>query len=70
LEDALVQANVKSPPMTDLDYAIQLMMTGQRDPEFAARVQAQGAKITEEIRRKHGTLNVANDLIRESRYEE
>ena len=66
----MMPAKVKTPTMTDLDYAIHLMMTGQKDPEFAARVQAKGAKITEEIRRKHGILNVAVDLIRESRDEE
>jgi hypothetical protein len=66
-------STVEKPPagtMTDLDYAIHLMMTGQKDPEFAAKVQAESAKITEAIRSKHGILNVAVDLIRESRDEE
>jgi hypothetical protein len=55
--------------MTDLEYAIHLMATGQSDPEFAARVQAETAKITEDVRRKHGVLNVAVDLLRETRAE-
>jgi hypothetical protein len=45
-------------------------MTGKKDPEFAARVQAETEKITEAIRRKHGILNIAVDLIREARDEE
>jgi hypothetical protein len=54
---------------TDLEYAIRLIMTGEKDPEFTARVQAETEKITEEIRRKHGVLNIAVDLIREVRDE-
>jgi hypothetical protein len=53
--------------MTDLEYAIHLIVTGQKDPEFAARVQAETANITERIEKKHGVLNVAVDLIREAR---
>ncbi len=52
-----------------MDYAIQLIMTGKKDPEFTARVQAETEKITEVIRRKHGVLNIAVDLIREVRDE-
>ena len=58
-----------SATLTDLDYAIQLIMTGRKDPEFAARVQAETEKITEDIERKHGVLNIAVDLIREARDE-
>jgi hypothetical protein len=58
-----------SATLTDLEYAIQLIMTGQKDPAFAARVQGETEKITEEIRRKHGVLNIAVDLIREARDE-
>ena len=55
--------------LTDLEYAIQLIMTGKKDPEFTARVPAETEKITEEIRSKHGVLNIAGDLIREARDE-
>ena len=58
-----------SVALTDLEYAIQLIMTGKKDPEFAARIQAETEKITEEIQRKHGVLNIAVDLIREARDE-
>ena len=55
--------------MTDLEYAIHLIMTGKQDPEFVARVQTEVEKITEAIERSHGILNVAVDLIREARDE-
>ncbi len=58
-----------SAAQTDLEYAIQLILTGKKDPEFAARVQAETEKITDDIRRKHGVLNIAVDLIREARDE-
>jgi hypothetical protein len=55
--------------LTDLDYAIELIMTGKKDAAFAARVQAETKEITEQIARMHGVLNVAGDLIREARAE-
>ena len=59
------------PPeaIADLDYALQLIMSGKRAPEFEARIRAESDKITEEIRRKHGILNIAVDLVREARDE-
>lgn len=62
-------AEKSSATLTDLDYAIQLIVTGKKDPEFTARVQAETEKITEDIKRKHGVLNIAVDLIREARDE-
>jgi hypothetical protein len=59
-----------STTLTDLEYAIHLILTGKQDPGFAARIQAETEKITEEIERKHGILNVAADLIRAARDEE
>jgi hypothetical protein len=55
--------------LTDLEYAIELIMTGKKDPDFAARVQAETKKITEKIEREHGVLNIAVDLIRDARDE-
>jgi hypothetical protein len=59
------------PPgiMADLDYAIQLFMAGKTDPEFAARIRSESDRITEEIRKKHGVLDIAVDLVRETRDE-
>jgi hypothetical protein len=56
--------------MTDLDYAIHLIMTGKNDPEFEARVHAEAEEIREKIFQRHGLLNIAVDLIREGRDEE
>src|SRR5205823_4907126 len=58
-----------SAPLTDLEYAIPLIVTGRKDPAFAARVQAETETITGRIHRKHGVLNIAIDLIREDRDE-
>ncbi len=65
----MATAEESSATLTDLEYAIQLIMTGKKDPGFTAIVQAETEKITEEIRRKHGVLNIAVDLIREARDE-
>jgi hypothetical protein len=69
LEDNMGAVEKAPPALTDLEYAIQLIVTGKKDPEFATRVQAETEKISEEILRKHGVLNVAVDLIREVRDE-
>jgi len=65
----MATAEKPSATLTDLEYAIQLIMTGKKDPEFTARVQAETEKVTEEIRRRHGVVNIAVDLIREARDE-
>lgn len=60
------------PPeiMADLEYAMHLAMTGQRDDAFARRVREESARITQDILAEHGVLNIAVDLIREGRDEE
>jgi hypothetical protein len=65
----MVRHGNPSATLTDLEYPIELIMTGKKDPEFAARVQAETKKITEEIERQHGVLDIAVDLIREARDE-
>jgi hypothetical protein len=64
-------ASIEDPSATlsDLEYAIHLIMTGENDPGFAARVQAETKKITEEIEKTHGVLSIAVDLIRDARDE-
>jgi hypothetical protein len=37
------------------------------DPVIYKRIREEGARITEGIRKKHGVLNIAVDLIRETR---
>ena len=39
------------------------------DPDVHRRVHERAAKITEELRRKYGTLDIAVDLIRQVREE-
>ena len=65
----MVRRGNPSATPTNLEYAIELIMTGKKDPEFAARVQAETKKITEEIERQHRVLDIALDLIREARDE-
>ncbi len=40
------------------------------DPAVYCRVRARAEKITAELRRKHGEMNISADLIREVRDEE
>ena len=61
---------IPSDALADLEHAMHLQTTGQRDPGFEKRIGEQTEKIRQEILAEHGVLNVAVDLIREGRDEE
>lgn len=61
---------IPSDALADLEHALHLQSTGQRDPAFEKRIGQQTEKIQQEILAKHGVLNAAVDLIREGRNEE
>jgi hypothetical protein len=54
------------PPkiMADLERAIDLLITGRRDPEFERRIHAEAERITQEIFEKHGVLDIGVPAIR------
>lgn len=53
---------------SDREAIVAARAEGRRvDPEVMKRVHERAEKVREEIRRKHGTLNVAVDLVREAR---
>ena len=55
----------------DLQVVIDHLTTGQPlDAETARRIRERSERATQEIRDKHGVLDVAVDLIREIRDEE
>jgi hypothetical protein len=52
----------------DIDAVTKAVAAGRKvDPEVARRVRERAAKITEEVHRKHGVLNIAVPAIRELR---
>jgi hypothetical protein len=57
---AVIPADV----LADLERAIEIMMTGQRDPVFEQRIHARAEEITQEIFRKHGLLDIGVPAIR------
>jgi hypothetical protein len=61
---------IPTDALADLEYALHLQATGQRDPDFEKRIGEQTEKIREEILAEHGVLDVAVDLVREGRDEE
>lgn len=64
-------ANAADPiELADSQAVIEHLLHGTPlDPDVDRRVHERAAKITEELRRKHGTLNIAVDLIRQVREE-
>ena len=60
------------PPdvLADIQAVADHLATGKPlDPEVARRVRERGARITEEIRRKYGLVDIAVPAIRELRGE-
>ncbi len=56
--------------ITDLDAAHAAIAAGKPlDPVIKKRVHERAEKVREEVRRNHGLLNVAVDLVREIRDE-
>jgi hypothetical protein len=54
--------------LTDGEAVLEAVMAGKKsDPEIARRVRERAEKVTAELRRKYGTLNVAVDAIRSLR---
>ena len=62
-ESTLIPASI----LADLDRAIQIAMTGVRDPDFERRIHAEAEQIREEVFRKHGVLDIGTPAIRELR---
>jgi hypothetical protein len=59
------------PPeiIADMRRATELAMSGQKDPAFERRVQAEAKKVRDEILQKHGVLDIGVAAIRELRDE-
>jgi hypothetical protein len=56
--------------LADLDAVMERIRTGKPlDPESSRRIRERAKRITEEIRQKHGELDIAVQLIRETRDE-
>ena len=56
------------PSAADAEMVIQHALGHQSlDPEIARRVRERSEHATETLRRKHGTLNIAVELVRETR---
>ena len=63
-------ATTPADALADLNYALHLQATGQRDPAFEERIGDQTETIRQQILAEHGVLNVAVDLVHEGRDEE
>jgi hypothetical protein len=55
---------IPADAMADLERAVEILMTGQRDPEFEHRIHAQAEKISQEVLEKHGVLDIGVPIIR------
>lgn len=62
--------DTRASVVPDTEAILERMATGKPlEPEVYRRIQERGDKITEELRQKYGTIEIAVDLIRETRNE-
>jgi hypothetical protein len=55
---------IPADALADLERAVEIVMTGQRDPEFEQRIHAQAEKISQQVLEKHGVLDIGVPIIR------
>jgi hypothetical protein len=66
-----MNTEMKSTIEADEEALMERVLHGKPlDPEIYRRIREAGDRITEELRRRHGTIEIAVDLIREIRDEE
>jgi hypothetical protein len=68
--DTKNQSVIPADMLAELHQAAERAAAGVRDPEAMRRACERMDRMREELRRQHGDLNVAVDLIREVRDEE
>jgi hypothetical protein len=61
--------DTRHPIDADTDAILERIAGKPLDPDVYRRIQDRGNKVTEEIRKKTGTNEIAVDLIRETRDE-
>ncbi|HVA50883.1 MAG TPA: hypothetical protein VNH11_31360 [Pirellulales bacterium] len=71
LDNFIMSTEAKPILDADTEALMERVLHGKPlDPEVYRRIREEGDRITEEIRRQHGTIEIAVDLIREIRDEE
>ena len=55
---------ISTRALGDLERAIEILMTGRRDPEFERRIHAEAEKISQEVLAKPGVLDIGVPSIR------
>ncbi len=63
-----IESNLIPPDvLADMERAMQLALSSTHDPEFERRIQDHAEQIRQEVRRKHGLLDIGVPAIRELR---
>lgn len=63
-----ISGPIPSDVLSDGEAIIEAVMAGKKpDPAVAQRVRERANKITEEVRRKYGVLDIGANAIRELR---
>lgn len=69
-DNLVMSTDTRTSVDPDTEALMERILHGKPlDPDVYRRIQERGSKITEEIRREFGTVEIAVDLVRESRDE-
>jgi hypothetical protein len=69
LDNLCMTTDTRHPIDADTEALLERIAGKPLDPEVYRRIQERGNKVTEEIRKRMGTIEIAIDLIRETRDE-
>jgi hypothetical protein len=64
-----ITAGMPPEVLAQMERAVELAMTGRKDPEFEESLRIQAEQITNELTQKYGTLDIGVPAIRELRGE-
>ena len=67
--NSCMSIDIQHPIDADTESLLERIAGKPLDPEVYRRIQERGNKATEEIRKKSGTIEIAVELIRETRDE-
>lgn len=66
--DTTNSGTIPTDVLADGEALLEAAMAGRKpDPELARRVRERAGKITEDMRKKHGVLDIGTKAIRELR---
>lgn len=67
MSKAKAELVIPAETTSELARAVEILLTGRRDPEFEALIHAQAQQISQKVLKVHGVLDIGVPAIRSLR---